>query len=124
MPRTSLLRTSCLSSRASRWISMATKPDGIRLMRHFGFTEAEPKAPGFRDFFIEVAVSGIPFIVEYKAAPHAWQERQHDNTAVGVACLVNLLDILDPASLAPDVPLLPDELPTVLARNKSLPQQE
>lgn len=40
--------------------------DGIRLMRHIGFTETPPKAPGLRDFMIDVESSGIPFLREYK----------------------------------------------------------
>ena len=43
-------------------------PDGIRLMRHFGFTEIEPVLPGTRSFIIHVQESGIPHIMEYKQA--------------------------------------------------------
>ncbi len=37
-------------------------PDGVKLMRHLGFTEIVPKAPvpGLRDFIIEVERSDIP----------------------------------------------------------------
>jgi hypothetical protein len=61
----------------------STKPDGIRLMRHFGFTEMEPKVPGFHDFFIDVDVSGIPFLVEYKEALRAWQEQLGGTATTG-----------------------------------------
>ena len=43
-------------------------PDDIQLMRHMGFPETLPKAPGLRDFFIDIESSGIPFIREYKEA--------------------------------------------------------
>ncbi len=48
-------------------------PDGIRLMRHLGFTELEPVLPGTRSFIIRVPESGIPLIMEYK---HALRESQ------------------------------------------------
>lgn len=41
-------------------------PDGIRLMRHAGFTEIAPLSPGRRTFIIDVKNSGIPFVVQYK----------------------------------------------------------
>lgn len=43
-------------------------PDGIRLMRHMGFTEIEPLTPERRTFMIDVKSSGIPFILQYKKA--------------------------------------------------------
>lgn len=43
-------------------------PDGIRLMKHMGFTEIEPLTPERRTFVIDVKSSGIPFIVQYKKA--------------------------------------------------------
>jgi len=43
-------------------------PDGIRLMRHIGFTETVANIPGMRDFSINVKESGIPFIIEYREA--------------------------------------------------------
>ncbi len=49
-------------------------PDGIRLMRHIGFTEIESPLPGKRAFIIRVPESGIPLIIEYK---QALRERQH-----------------------------------------------
>lgn len=52
----------------------STKPDGIRLMRHMGFTELETTIPGMHDFVIQVADSGIPFLQEYKEALRQWQE--------------------------------------------------
>jgi ribosomal protein S18 acetylase RimI-like enzyme len=42
-------------------------PDGIRLMRKFGFTEVPSKTHA-RNFTIKIEESGIPFIVEYKEA--------------------------------------------------------
>ncbi|EFH81764.1 hypothetical protein [Ktedonobacter racemifer] len=49
-------------------------PDGIRLMRHAGFTEIEPLTPERRTFVIDVKESGIPFIIQYKEALAKWQE--------------------------------------------------
>ena len=43
-------------------------PDGIRLMKHAGFTEIAPLSPGRRTFTIDVKNSGIPFIMQYKRA--------------------------------------------------------
>ncbi len=43
-------------------------PDGIRLMKHAGFTEIAPLSPGRRTFIIDVKNSGIPFIMQYKRA--------------------------------------------------------
>lgn len=43
-------------------------PDGIRLMKHAGFTEIEPLTPERRTFIIEVKESGIPFAKQYKDA--------------------------------------------------------
>jgi hypothetical protein len=51
-------------------------PDGIRLMRHIGFTETVASIPGMRDFKINITESGIPFIMEYKEAFATW-EKQH-----------------------------------------------
>ena len=56
-------------------------PDGIRLMRHIGFTETVPKAPGLRDFMIDVEQSGLPFIREYKEALKKWQEESNQTNA-------------------------------------------
>ena len=39
----------------------SAKPDGIRLMRHIGFTEVVASIPGMHDFMIDVEESGIPF---------------------------------------------------------------
>jgi hypothetical protein len=55
----------------------STKPDGIRLMRHIGFTEVVANAPGMHDFLIDVEESGIPFLMEYKEALKTWKEN-HD----------------------------------------------
>src|SRR6266699_5456033 len=49
-----------------RIIAHSFMPDGIRLMKHIGFTETPPKAPGLRDFMIDIESSGIPFLREYK----------------------------------------------------------
>ncbi len=49
-------------------------PDGIRLMKHAGFTEIEPLTPERRTFVIEVKESGIPFAKQYKDALRQWQE--------------------------------------------------
>jgi len=43
-------------------------PDGIRLMKHAGFTEIERLTPERRTFIIDVKQSGAPFILEYKKA--------------------------------------------------------
>ena len=51
-----------------RVIAHSSMPDGIRLMRHIGFTEIPRKAPGLRDFLIDVESSGIPFLRGYKDA--------------------------------------------------------
>jgi hypothetical protein len=42
-------------------------PDGIRMMRHMGFTEIAPVTPKRRTFIIDVEMSGIPFILTYKS---------------------------------------------------------
>jgi hypothetical protein len=55
----------------------STKPDGIRLMRHIGFTEVVASIPGMHDFLIDVEESGIPFLMEYKEALKTWKEN-HD----------------------------------------------
>ncbi len=52
----------------------STTPDGIRLMRHLGFTETETSIPNMRDFVIDVTTSGIPFIMRYKEAFAEWKE--------------------------------------------------
>lgn len=54
-------------------IAHSFTPDGIRLMRHLGFTETPPKAPGLHDFLIDVEHSGIPFVLAYKQALIEWQ---------------------------------------------------
>ena len=40
--------------------------DTIDTMRHLGFTETPPKAPGLSDFMIDIESSGIPFLRAYK----------------------------------------------------------
>jgi hypothetical protein len=42
-------------------------PEGIRLMRHMGLTEV-PSTTDKRNFYLDVAESGIPMIMEYKIA--------------------------------------------------------
>jgi hypothetical protein len=54
----------------------SSKPDGIRLMRHIGFTETVAAVPGLRDFVIEVEPSGLPFLLEYKAALEEWRSQR------------------------------------------------
>jgi hypothetical protein len=53
----------------------SSTPDGINLMRHIGFTEVVSSLPGMHDFVIAVEQSGLPFVMDYKAALKAWQER-------------------------------------------------
>ncbi len=72
---------SVLTSLGERCVTIRTlkahsnTPDGIRLMRHLGFTETAPNIPGMRDFVIDVAHSGLPFLAEYKVALRRWQEQ-------------------------------------------------
>lgn len=42
--------------------------DGIRLMRHAGFTEVPSLTPERRTFIIKIEESGIPFVMHYKSA--------------------------------------------------------
>ncbi len=53
-----------ISSIAAR----SNMPDGIRLMKHMGFTEVKALTPERRTFVIDVDKSGIPFILQYKQA--------------------------------------------------------
>ena len=46
----------------------STKPDGIKLMKHAGFTEVESSIKGMHDFIVDVETSGISFIMKYKEA--------------------------------------------------------
>ncbi len=55
----------------------SSMPDGIRVMRHAGFTEVESGIPGMHNFFIDVEPSGIPFVVDYKKKLKEWQERDN-----------------------------------------------
>jgi hypothetical protein len=48
--------------------------DGIRLMRHAGFTEIKRATPERRTFVINVEQSAIPFIEQYKQAFANWQQ--------------------------------------------------
>jgi hypothetical protein len=53
-------------------------PDGIRLMKHAGFTEIESPTPERRTFIINVKESGVPFIRQYKQALQ--ESREKDKT--------------------------------------------
>jgi len=44
----------------------SSMPDGIRLMKHIGFTEVIPLTPERRTFIINIEESGIPFVLQYK----------------------------------------------------------
>ncbi|GHO89939.1 hypothetical protein [Dictyobacter formicarum] len=57
-------------------------PDGIRLMRHAGFTEISPLTPERRTFIIDVEQSGIPFIQQYKQGLEKWKANK-DKEAPG-----------------------------------------
>jgi len=46
----------------------SSMPDGIRFMKHAGFTEIESPTPERRTFVINVKESGIPYILQYKRA--------------------------------------------------------
>lgn len=48
--------------------------DGIRLMRHIGFTEVVASVPGLRDFKIDMEESGLPFVLDYRAALEKWKQ--------------------------------------------------
>ena len=53
----------------------SSTPDGINLMRHIGFTEVVSSIPGMHDFVIDVEQSGLPFMMDYKAALAEWRQR-------------------------------------------------
>src|SRR5260370_30306820 len=53
----------------------SSTPDGINLMRHAGFTEVVSSIPGMHDFVIDVEPSGLPFMMDYKAALAEWRQR-------------------------------------------------
>lgn len=55
--------------------SRSSTVDGIRLLRHIGFTEV-PSRTTSHNFLIEVKYSGLPIIEEYKAAFAEWKRRQ------------------------------------------------
>jgi ribosomal protein S18 acetylase RimI-like enzyme len=55
-------------------------PDGVRLLRKLGFTEI-PSKTHMRNFKIEVAESGIPFIQAYKRALLESKELSQENKA-------------------------------------------
>jgi hypothetical protein len=50
--------------------------DGIKLMRHIGFTEIERATPERRTFIINVKPSGIPFMEQYKHALAEWNREE------------------------------------------------
>ncbi|HVB60313.1 MAG TPA: hypothetical protein VNE61_03885 [Ktedonobacteraceae bacterium] len=54
-------------------------PDGIRVLRHTGFTEIEPLLPGKRAFIISVPESGVPLIMEYKQALRESDQAKFDS---------------------------------------------
>jgi hypothetical protein len=60
----------------------SSKPDGIRFMRHLGFTETVSILPGMHNFTIDVEQSGLPIIKEYKEALKKWQA-DHKKQSVG-----------------------------------------
>lgn len=49
-------------------MTIGATPDGIRLLRQFGFTEISSPVPGRRVFTINIEESGIPLILRYKQA--------------------------------------------------------
>ncbi|MBA2284223.1 MAG: hypothetical protein H0W02_01940 [Ktedonobacteraceae bacterium] len=51
----------------------SSTPDGINLMRHIGFTEVVSSIPGMHDFVIDMEQSGLPFVMDYKAALKTWR---------------------------------------------------
>jgi hypothetical protein len=59
----------------------SSTPDGIRLMRHLGLTQTVASIPGMQDFYINVAESGLTFIMKYKENLRTWQ-LEHNGTAV------------------------------------------
>jgi hypothetical protein len=56
-------------------IARSEVPDGINILRHYGFTEVPSEVPGTRNFIIEIEKSGIPALMEYKRELAAWKER-------------------------------------------------
>lgn len=59
----------------------STKPDGIRLMRHIGFTEIVSRIPSMHDFKIDVEESGLPFVMDYKQALETWKRSNSNKQA-------------------------------------------
>ena len=53
-------------------VSRSETMDGIRLLRHMGFTEI-PSVTSSRNFIIDVERSGIPIIQDYKKLLQRWQ---------------------------------------------------
>ncbi len=60
-------------------------PDGIRLMKHAGFTEVEPLTPERRTFVINVKESGLPFILQYKKALKEAQLQSSESASKAIA---------------------------------------
>jgi hypothetical protein len=60
-------------------IAHSFTPEGIRLMKHVGFTVTPPKAPGLHNFLIDVDNSGLSFIMEYKEALERWRKECEEN---------------------------------------------
>lgn len=61
----------------SIWSRSDTR-EGIRTLKGIGFTEVEPRA-GYRVFKIDVPMSGIPIILDYKSALRGWQQEHERN---------------------------------------------
>ena len=67
-------------------------PDGIRLMRHAGFTELEQLTPERRTFVIDVEESSIPFILQYKDVlverfkASSYGRKEHLSSLIRKAC--------------------------------------
>ena len=55
-------------------------PDGIRILRHIGFTEV-PSTTTSHNFLIDVEHSGLPAVQEYKAAFAEWKAAHPFNPA-------------------------------------------
>jgi hypothetical protein len=55
------------------WSRSETK-DGINILSHMGFTQIEGTG-NYRNFFIDVPLSGLPMIMSYKRAYGEWQRK-------------------------------------------------
>jgi len=52
----------------------STTSDGINIMRRIGFTEVVSALPGMHDFLIDIELSGLPFVMDYKKDINDWQQ--------------------------------------------------